>query len=528
MSASVIGRPPSRARDARIALLEVPALAVELHGDVLGEVLFDYPKYPQMLLAANVAAGSRAARVAVELVDMKMTRPHETQCYRAIAYEGETLGCYRIGAPFAAVEEPLAAADIIGISANYTFERPVVAWAIEQVRRLPCRPLVVVGGHDATVDPGYYLRRGADLCVLGEGEATLLDILDGWHRDALERLSGIAFLEGAQVRRSGSRRRHDLMAITFPSATLLRSRTYSQCPDGSMPDGVSPNLAVFETSRGCGEGCSFCDSTYVVGAYRSLPLERLLERIEVLDEAGIRTILFADDNLLYRMLPSFDGASGRRDLLVFFRALAARGFAWTFYNGVQFGLLEREGQLDEELIDALFAQRLVSGHLHGCFRAYVPLEKFDGDEMKRLPKLRPIEVEQAIVAAIAARQVPELNLGFIIGSPRETPRTLLSAERTVKKFGEVVRQASGGRSLPRFFPWCSVPVPGTPDHKFFGPNVRYSATDYPELFSCYTSVVANECFSPLGFTLARRRMDHELNLGGKAPHSVALPVGEAR
>lgn len=66
-------------------------------------------------------------------------------------------------------------------------------------------------------------------------------------------------------------------------------------------------------------------------------------------QAGIRTILFADDNLLYRILSEHGGERGRCDLLTFFQALFENGFAWTFYNGLQFGLLEHSGSLDQEL-----------------------------------------------------------------------------------------------------------------------------------------------------------------------------------
>lgn len=363
--------------------------------------------------------------------------------------------------------------------------------------------------------------------MLGEGETALPEILEGWRQGGLDRVPGIAFLDGSQVRRVGRRRRQDLTTVAFPSAAFLRARTYTECPEGPLPESVGTKVAVFETSRGCGEGCSFCDSTYVVGAYRSLALARLLAQIDAIAEADIRTILFADDNLLYRILPAFGGERGRQDLLGLFGVLASRGFSWTFYNGIQFGLLERDGRLDEELVDALFGHRFVDGRVSGCFRAYIPLEKFDDDEMKRLPKLRTLEVERAILAAIASRQVPELNLGFIIGSPRETPLTLAHAETTARGFGDVVRRASGGRSLPRFFPWCSIPIPGTPDHKLSGPHVQFSEGEYPELFSCYSSVIGNEFFSPLDFTMARRRMDRDLNEDGKVVDSSTLPLGQA-
>jgi len=119
-------------------------------------------------------------------------------------------------------------------------------------------------------------------------------------------------------------------------------------------------------------------------------------------------------------------------------------------------------------------------------------------------------------------KVPELNLGFIIANIRETPSTLQETVDRAHEFGAVVQEGSSGHSVPRFFPWCSVPIPGTPDYKKFSSHILYPAAEFPELYSNYTSVLANEFYSPLDFTLERARISEELNKGSKQLHTVTL------
>ncbi len=505
----------------KILLIEVPAVAVELDGSLLGEVVLNHVKYPQLLLAANLLSDSSARnQFTVEIADLKATLPRELTNYRTIDYQGRRMAFWRIGAPFDVLEEKLSGVSIIGISASFTFERAIVIQTIQFLRKRT-QAHIVIGGHDATADPKYYLERGADLCVLGEGETALQEIALALADGNIQSVQGIAFVENGQMRKTGKRHNHDLSTISYPG-TLMAVSEYNQCPDGPLPEGVDSHVAVIETSRGCNERCSFCDSSFIVGAYRAVTTAKLASIIKELQIAGRRTILFADDNLLYRMLPKFGGHGGREDLLVFFRTLFDAGFAWTFYNGLQFGLLESDGNIDQELIQALFGNDLSDGHLRGCFRAYIPLEKFTEPEMSMLPKLKALSVERDILATICKMKVPEVNLGFIIASIRETPSSLRDTVVRAQEFGRVVSASSNGASLARFFPWCSVPIPGTPDHRDFKPNIVYSELEYPELFSNYTSVLKNDHYSPLEFTLMRIGMSKELNGGEERLHTVGL------
>jgi hypothetical protein len=290
------------AKSLRVLLVEIPAVALELDGEILGEVTLNHAKYTQLLLAANLSGDSASAlQFAVQIIDLKSSQPAQMTWSRMIPYCGRELGVWRVGAPNETLAQDLGNADIVGISANFTFERNSAAETISFVKSR-CSAMIVVGGHDATAAPRYYLERGADVCVLGEGESAILEIASAKVRGGLESVRGIAYLDRGELRKNGKRSHHDLNSIRYPTEALLLSHRFDECPDGPVPCNVSPTFSVLETSRGCDEKCSFCDSSYIVGSYRYAHIDVLRHQLETLKCVGIRTVLFADDKDLYAAL----------------------------------------------------------------------------------------------------------------------------------------------------------------------------------------------------------------------------------
>ncbi|MBI2507814.1 cobalamin B12-binding domain-containing protein [Candidatus Woesearchaeota archaeon] len=488
----------------KIAFVESPGSILSLEGEILGDAVTNHPKYSQLQLMANMPED-----IEVDLVDLKTLPPVKSESYREIEYEGRSIECLRRGTSLDDASERLSEYDLIGITANFTSERNVIVDTIRAIKRKNPNLPIILGGHDATVCPSYYLQRGADICVIGDGETIARNLSLGLDKTDLKNTRGIATLDSEGHKYKAPR--EDLTKIGFPSADLLKRYRFNEIPDGPLPAGVSDSIAAIETSRGCDEACSFCDSTFVIGKYKMFPFETLERKIDALSEADTKTLIFVDDNLLYRSLPKYGGKDGRDEIIKFFNKLRDQGFAWSFYNGLQISLLYRDGVLDSELIDSLYGNRKNEEKFEGCFRAYLPLEKFWPDEMLKLPKLLPLEKEMQIVEAISKRQVPHLNLGFIIGNPRETEESLQYSVEKAKEFGELINHASEGHSTPRFYPWCSVPIPGTPDARNYLPHIRYDAENFPELYINYVSVMESRDFSPYEIASRSKEIDDELN-----------------
>jgi anaerobic magnesium-protoporphyrin IX monomethyl ester cyclase len=118
---------------------------------------------------------------------------------------------------------------------------------------------VIVGGSDATDQAAFYLDQGADFVLLGEGEATLSELLDQLTDRAplaLDAILGLAFRDRAGVNHENPRRPDlkQLDALPFPAWDLVdvpRYRTIWRQRHGYY----SMNMA---TSRGCPYHCNWC------------------------------------------------------------------------------------------------------------------------------------------------------------------------------------------------------------------------------------------------------------------------------
>ncbi len=494
-----------------VLLIEGPGVEIRLDGQLLNHLYLRFPKYPLHLLAANMAI-ELDGRLP-QILDLKSCRraSSASQHRHSMAYEGRDLEFAEVGSSDDLVAESVAQFEVICISCTYTMERRAASRLIARIRDAnPCA-LIVVGGHDATVSPFPYLASGADICILGEGETVLGDILGAKDGAELRRVRGLAYLaDDGSLRRNGKRPIHNLGKLRYPDPHLFLDKSM-EYPDGPWPLGVGPDFLVVETSRGCDQACSFCSSTFVAGRFRSWCVQGMTDYLARAAKAGVNTLLFADDNLLYRLLPQYGGQAGRDELIAFFRWLRAHGFCWTFYNGLQFGLLETDGRIDQVLIEALFGSGTSGGHLAGCFEAYIPLERFDDEGRAALSKLRANDVQRDILSCIAGQGTHQLNLGFIIGEPGDSRATLDRFAEEASALDDLVRRSSGNRTRVRHLPWCSIPLPGTPNRSAFQHAIQYDLDRYPELHSNYISVIQGKGMEPIDFTLGRLRLEETLN-----------------
>jgi len=116
----------------------------------------------------------------------------------------------------------------------------------------------IVAGADATDHPSTYLDRGADFVVAGEGEVTLVELLDtltGKRREPLETVHGLWLRTAGGVVRTPAREIiRGLDQLPFPAWDLVdvdRYRAIWRARHGYF----SMNLA---TTRGCPYHCNWC------------------------------------------------------------------------------------------------------------------------------------------------------------------------------------------------------------------------------------------------------------------------------
>ena len=146
---------------------------------------------------------------------------------------------------------------------------------------------VIAGGPDPTFRIEDWLKY-ADIIVIGEGEKTLLELMNKLikHPGNLNSVKGIAYKKRKEI------------VITKPQE-LLTSEELSQLPhpfyDKNIRDKIS--AGVVETSRGCPNNCDFCTVTKVYGRqYRVKSIDYIMKELKQTKDMG-KCLFFTDDNL---------------------------------------------------------------------------------------------------------------------------------------------------------------------------------------------------------------------------------------
>jgi anaerobic magnesium-protoporphyrin IX monomethyl ester cyclase len=169
-----------------------------------------------------------------------------------------------------------------------------------------CGARVIAAGPDVSDAPGPYLRSGADLALVGEGLATLLELLPRLDAqlgadcaDLVRGLSGIASLSaGKVVKASGTKGlalAHDAGLAAWDLVDMDSYRTVWMKAHGYF----SLNMAA---SRGCSFRCTWCSKPIWGNQYlQRSPLEVAAEMAHLKRSFNPDHIWFADDIFGFRV-----------------------------------------------------------------------------------------------------------------------------------------------------------------------------------------------------------------------------------
>ena len=173
--------------------------------------------------------------------------------------------------------------EIVGIS-FFTGAYKSATNIAQIVKDLDQKTMVVVGGPHPTLDPeGTILHKDFDLVVRGEGEYTLLDIVEGKRK---EDIRGLTYKEGNRIIHNPDRPFiKDLDSLPFPAKDLF----------------IGPHkhldLGYIMTGRGCPFSCSYCASPKIwKNRVRFRTVENVMEElVELSRDNNSSAVYFIDD-----------------------------------------------------------------------------------------------------------------------------------------------------------------------------------------------------------------------------------------
>jgi radical SAM superfamily enzyme YgiQ (UPF0313 family) len=156
-----------------------------------------------------------------------------------------------------------ANAEVIGFSAMFSGEWPVLRSLIREVRQQFPKALLVAGGEHVTALTEYSLRDcpALDVCVRGEGEHTFYEVLETYRNSGdYGVISGVALLDaaGRYVEVGGTPRIRAIDSIPWPAWPKGYMERFWEAGKsyGVQSERDMPIMA----SRGCPYQCTFCSN----------------------------------------------------------------------------------------------------------------------------------------------------------------------------------------------------------------------------------------------------------------------------
>jgi radical SAM superfamily enzyme YgiQ (UPF0313 family) len=160
-------------------------------------------------------------------------------------------------------------------------------------RSYGCR--VIVSSSDSTDRYADYLEEGADLILLGEGEQTLLELINHIRQGGTEfsHIKGLAYRREGEMAKTVARPvMKDLDALPLPAWDLVNLQPYREAWLKSTGR-FSINMG---TTRGCPFKCNWCAKPIYGNRYNSRSPQQVVSEIKLLIQRfGIEHIWFCDD-----------------------------------------------------------------------------------------------------------------------------------------------------------------------------------------------------------------------------------------
>ncbi len=300
-----------------------------------------------------------------------------------------------------AAQEVLDSSDIVGIATyedSFLFIEELTARLKKQRPDMP----IILGGALVTSAPEVVMKNTrADIAVLGEGEITILELLDSIND--LKRVQGLCFKDSA-----GN-------LVFTPPRPQMRNLDKLPLWDLTLWPSVKRDPYIKEIlyshSRGCYRDCSFCFRTTPQLAYKSV--QKVKEELaELKKRHNVEYIYFVDLTWVIEKKRALELCAAIEPLKV----------KWSCMTRVQ--------NLDEEILTAMKRA--------GCD---IILYGFESIDQAVLDEANKGTSEQEIRDAIKMTRAAGIRVGglFIVGLPGESKESLNKLFEFTKEMGDVTR-----------------------------------------------------------------------------------------
>lgn len=220
---------------------------------------------------------------------------------------------------------------LVGIQCNFTTERYQALALVRRVRESLPDVTVVVGGHDASRDPAWFVSAGVDVVAVGDGEEMMPALAAAVETSrALEDVPGLVLRADSGPKSTGAAPAcNDIDDLPLPARRLVKEYSPDYYTSLCRP------LALLETARGCPFRCNFCSVwKFHGGAYREKSPRRVLQELREIDAPNV----FITDDIFW--------LNAERDREIA-RLIAAEGIRKHFFVQTRTDIVTRRPELIE-------------------------------------------------------------------------------------------------------------------------------------------------------------------------------------
>ncbi|WP_436515146.1 B12-binding domain-containing radical SAM protein [Ekhidna sp. To15] len=254
---------------------------------------------------------------------------------------------------------------------------------------------IVLGGPDVTYNISNYLKYGADYIVIGEGEESMLGLVQCLEKKGdVNDVDGVAFLDelGVEVKTKPRIKIREIDSLPFPNRESIDIKKYLSV----WKEFHGESALNVSTQRGCPYTCKWCSTAVYGQSYRRRSPEKVVEELTLLQERyKPDTFWFVDDvfTVSHKWLDAFVEELQSKSL------------------EIKFECISRADRMNKDVIAKLKQA--------GCFRVWIGAES---GSQKIIDKMdRRVKVEDVREMIIATRDAGiEAGTFIMLGYPGET------------------------------------------------------------------------------------------------------------
>lgn len=349
------------------------------------------------------------------------------------------------------------APDVIGISAVVSTAYGYVKQLCAALRKILPGTKIVLGGNLAASAELLHRFCHVDVCVIGEGERIIVNLVDylSRHRGRdddgeLAKIKGITYLdESGKMVFTGYEAAIPGSELFDPDFSILEKYSnidnyvinpfnrgdFAQDPRSHEPHRVGKKASTVVFTKGCVGRCTFCHRWNK--GFRQMPAERIVGRIRhLMERYNVGFIAFGDENF----------GSDRKATYELIRLIKPLDILWQV-GGV------RACALDLELLKAMRDA--------GCVAIYYGFESGSPEILDVMEK--KLKLEHNLKAARWTHEAGLFTIyQLILGMPGESHSTVRDTIEMVKQITAFLPDPPSGRLSPNFI----QALPGTPVYEY--------------------------------------------------------------